>query len=97
MSAKPNMIPVEQGNAVVAHANFDEFTTEHDAEPTSRVLDESRDHGWDQEWAVDGTIFFGDEHVDARMIFLFDDDDLDYDKDASEWPWEERAARIVIE
>ena len=96
MSAKPNMIPVERGNRVVARVNFDDFTTERAAEPTSRVLDGSRDHGWDQEWAVDGTIFFGIENIDARMIFLFDADDVE-NEDASEWPWEDRVARIVIE
>jgi hypothetical protein len=96
MSAKPNMIPVERNYQTVAHANFDDFTTEHQPVPTSRVLGGSRDHGWDQEWAADGTIFFDGKHIDARMIFLFDADDVE-NEDASEWPWEERAARIEID
>lgn len=98
MNAKPNMIPVEDSlsSEVIGYADFDDFTTERNAEPTSRVLDGSRDHGWDQEWAVDGTIFLNGEHVDARMIFLFDAGDVE-SEDASEWPWQERAARIVVE
>ncbi|NCC23551.1 MAG: hypothetical protein EOM26_14075 [Alphaproteobacteria bacterium] len=94
MNASP-MIPVELNNEVVSYARFDDFTTEHECFPTSRSLNGSRDHGWDQEWAADGTIFHDGEHVDARMIFLFDEDDVE-NEDASEWPWEDRAARIVI-
>lgn len=90
------MINIEQGNEVIGRCGYNDFSTERDPEPTSRVLDGSRDDGWDQEWAVDGTIFLDGEHVDARMIFLFDADDVE-NEDAGEWPWEDRAARIIIE
>lgn len=68
-----------------------------DPYPTSRVLDGSADHGWSQEWAQDGAVRVQGGQFEARMIWLFDDDDIDDDKEPDAYPWDDRIARIEID
>jgi len=69
------------------------------AEPTSRVLDGSSDHGYAQEWAEPAILPDGRK---CSRIYLFDEDDIvdengDYIEDSENLPWdEEHVARIVL-
>jgi hypothetical protein len=91
------MINIEQDNSIIGQCDYKDFSPNFStAYPTSRVIDGSRDHGWDQEWAQEGAITLNGEETECTMIFLFDADDVEND-DPNYWPWEDRAARIVIE
>ena len=60
------------------------------AQPTSRVLDGSSDHGYAQEWVEYGTY----QGRRVKVIYLFDDDDiLDIDE-AENLPWDACMARV---
>ena len=88
---------IEMGNEIIGEADYSDFTASLEpAVPTSRVIDGSRDHGWDQEWTQEGTITIDGEDTSATMVFLFGAEDVESD-DPNYWPWEDRAARIVIE
>jgi len=57
--------------------DIDEVITFGNAEPTSRVLDGSSDHGYAQEWTEDCNLPDGRK---GQVVYLFSDEDL-LDKD----------------
>ena len=79
----------------VAFAAFSEFEPSGDAVPTSRVLDGSSDHGFDEEWAEPGYVVIDGEKRQASRMYLFDASETG--DDASEYPWDEKhVARIIL-
>ena len=50
------------------------ITSSGNAEPTSRVLDGSSDHGYDQEWLEPATLADGRE---CSLVYLLDNEDFE--------------------
>ncbi|MEN6401633.1 MAG: hypothetical protein ABFD94_06785 [Armatimonadia bacterium] len=77
--------------------DWDKWESGGNAEPTSRVLEGSRDHGYDQEWIEPG-LYDGEK---AQIVYLLADGDLlddvgePYD-DLGNVAWEDHVARIVL-
>jgi hypothetical protein len=68
------------------------------AEPTSRVLGGSTDHGFAEEWAEPATMPNGDR---CHRMYLFDLSDITDDEgeplDAEDYPWDDaHVARIKL-
>ena len=71
------------------------------AEPTSRVLDGSSDHGYIEEWVRYGHLKDG---RNIKTVYLFDEDDLkdedgnDLYEDAGDYPWDTglEQGRVVL-
>lgn len=68
------------------------------AEPTSRLLDGSADHGYVQEWAEPAILPDGRRCI---RMYLFDEDDItDADgeeiEEAENFPWDEEHVRRII-
>jgi len=91
-------IPVQYyngDNEPVAFIAFDEFNATDSAEPTSRVLNGSSDHGYAEEWAENGYIMLDGEKRPASRIYLFDESEIS--DDPENYPWDEKhAARILL-
>lgn len=71
------------------------------AEPSSRVLEGSRDHGYDQEYIGGGTV----DGIPVSAVYLLDDDDYNSDddgnpdEDAGNWDWDAAAkqGRLLVD
>ena len=68
------------------------------AQPTSRVLDGSSDHGYAQEWLEPAVMPDGTQ---CKRVYLFDDDDITDDDgeplEAEDYPWDDNhVARILL-
>ncbi|MBU1039808.1 MAG: hypothetical protein KKF77_01755 [Proteobacteria bacterium] len=83
----------------IGNADFALFASSGNAEPTSRVLEGSNDHGYAEEWVERGT-YNGEP---CRLVYLFDDADIcDADgnplEEADSYPWDvEHMARIIMD
>lgn len=75
---------------VVDGANRYNETTQ--AEATSRVLDGSSDHGYDEEWEGYGEI----DGVPVRAIYLIDYTDQGTDMDSYDWVAALESGRIEV-
>lgn len=85
--------------AVIGKVAFADLTITGNAEPTSRVLDGSLDHGFTEEWSEPATLPSGQA---CRVIYLFDDADIvDTDGEPLEsenYPWDpEHIRRVVVD
>jgi len=87
-------IPVMRTNNgnVLSMVAADEFISSGNAEPTSRVLDGSCDHGYAQEWAEPGTI----RGCVCQLIYLFRESDCDHEE-AEDYPWNDNMVRIILD
>ena len=80
----------------VGTVNYEDIITDGDgAQPTSRVLDGSSDHGYAQEWVECGTY----QGRQVKVVYLFDDDDIrDADgneiEEAENYPWDACMSRV---
>lgn len=91
------MIPVQYSNdsEPVAMVDIGEFFSSGNAEPTSRVLAGSDDHGYAEEWAEPGTVTIDGEQRPCRAIYLFTPNDVR--EQAEDYPWDAaHIARIVL-
>ena len=101
MSAIINV--VNCGNVdTIAKIDFKDFASCGNAEPTSRVLDGSSDHGAAEEWGEAGHIVIDGEKLSCRAMYIFDDADItDIDGaplDASDYPFNAaHVARIRLD
>lgn len=88
---------VELVNGSSATVDLDTVVMSGDAEPTSRVLDGSQDHGYAEEWAESGTLQDGTK---VKVMYLFDDEDIcdedGYPVEAEYYPWDSRHVRRVV-
>jgi hypothetical protein len=91
-------IPVQYTNGdaePVAYVAFGSFEASDNAEPSSRVLDGSIDHGYAEEWLELGTVVVDGERRPAVRVFLFDDSDIA--EQAEDYPWDaDHCARILL-
>jgi hypothetical protein len=95
------MIRISFGNTDRADdemIDFDKITSTGNAEPTSRVLDGSQDHGYAEEWSEPGILPDGRT---GQIMYLFDDDDItDGDgnplEEAEDYPWDEEHVRRFV-
>jgi hypothetical protein len=55
------------------------------AEPTSRVLDGSSDHGYYMEYTGYGTAEFNGKTIEVKAVYLFDDDARGIEEDNLDW------------
>ena len=95
-----SVIPIQYTNSgdekPVKLVAFDEFISIGDAVPTSRVLDGSSDHGFDEEWAEPGYVVIDGERRHAVRVFLFDA--METGESPSEYPWNaEHCPRILLD
>lgn len=92
------LIPVQYTNGdaqPVARVSFADFESSGNAQPTSRMLDGSLDHGFAQEWIEPGHITIDGERRPARLVYLFSD--ADCRDEAADYPWDAaHAARILL-
>jgi hypothetical protein len=67
------------------------------AEPTSRVLDGSSDHGYAEEWQEPAVLPDGRE---CYRMYLFDDEDITGENGerllAEDYPWDDEHVRRVL-
>lgn len=91
-------IPVQYNNGdaePVTFVSFGSFEASDNAEPSSRVLDGSIDHGYDEEWLEPGTVVVDGKSRQAVRVFLFDD--FDIAEQAEDYPWDaDHCARILL-
>lgn len=81
-----------------AIGDISKYSATGNAEPTSRVLDGSDDHGAAEEWAEPGLY----DGKPCRAIYLFDDEDItDLEGDPlqeEDYPWNTaHMARIILD
>lgn len=94
-------VPVQytnsQSETPVAVVSFKDFTVTDCAEPTSRVLDGSDDHGYDYEWAEPGYVTIEGEKREAACMYLFTAEELEEIEDPENYPWDEKhVGRILL-
>lgn len=91
-------IPVQYTNSdnkPVAMVSFNDFNSTGNAEPTSRVLDGSIDHGYAEEWAENGYIILDGEKRQVTLIYLFEENEIS--DEPENYPWDEKhAARLLL-
>jgi hypothetical protein len=91
-------IPVQYTNGDAkpeAFVAFGAFDATDNAEPSSRVLDGSIDHGFAEEWLEPGTVVIDGQARPAVRVFLFDESDIT--EQAEDYPWDaEHCARILL-
>lgn len=81
----------------IAFAYFQDFTSTGAAEPTSRVLDGSDDHGYAEEWAEPGYVSIEGEKHEATRMYLFRDEELAEFEEPENYPWDqEHVPRIIL-
>ena len=84
----------------IGSIEYSEIRDIENAEPTSRVLDGSYDHGFAEEWSAPAKLF-GTDAV-GTVIYLFTESDITDDDgeplDAEFYPWdEEHTARVIVD
>lgn len=71
--------------------------TGENAQPTSRLLDGSEDHGYSEEWAEPATMPDGRK---CHRMYLFDEDDISDDNgdplDPESYPWDNNHVKRII-
>ena len=95
-----NEVQVSYNNCYVAGADSIDTSLVHStghAEPTSRLLDGSEDHGYDEEWQEPAILPDGRK---CYLMYLFDIADItNADGDAllaEDYPWDDDHVRRII-
>ncbi len=82
-------------------AAWDKYLEIRDPQPSSRVLEGSRDHGYDQEYIGHGAV----DGIPVIAVYLLNDNDCNpddegnLDDDAGNWDWEaaEIQGRLLVD
>jgi hypothetical protein len=64
------------------------YTETDNAQPTSRLLDGSRDYGYKAEYVGNGIIKMGKKTIKVKAIYLFTSEEMDGVEDEGNLPWE---------
>lgn len=89
-------VPVHySGGPAFGQVDSSAFAPSGNAQPTSRVLDGSADHGFAEEWAEPGTVVIDGETLRASRIYLFEAEEVT--EDADNYPWDDaHVARVIV-
>lgn len=79
---KCKTIPVEDNYTVIGRVSIDDYYETVSAEPTSRMIEGSRDHGYFIEYTGEGKVKLDGKEVNVTAVYLFEEDEYKNDMEA---------------